>query len=97
MAQQAASPVPAPAFPGETDKKDIDKEPSGLYSDVNKQKPKLTADEKLIADALKAGPRLVDDVIAETGLSTGRMLAGMTMLELKGLLKRLPGKRIVLN
>ena len=97
VAQQAASPVPAPPVPGETDKKDIDKEPSGLYSDVNKQKPKLTADEKLIADALKAGPRLVDDVIAETGLSTGRMLAGMTMLELKGLLKRLPGKRIVLN
>ena len=97
VAQQAASPVPASAFSGETDKKDIDKEPSGLYSDVNKQMPKLTADERQIADALKDGPRLVDDVIAETGLSTGKMLAGMTMLELKGLLKRLPGKRIVLN
>ena len=97
VAQRASSPVPAPGSPGESDKKDIDKESSGLYSDVNKQMPKLTADEKQIADALKGGPRLVDDVIAETGLTTGRMLAGMTMLELKGLLKRLPGKRIALN
>ena len=97
VAQKAASPVPATTLSGETDKKDIDKEPSGLYSDVNKQMPKLTADEQQIADALKDGPRLVDDVIAETGLTTGRMLAGMTMLELKGILKRLPGKHIALK
>ena len=87
----------SPAIPGESDKKDIDKEPNGLYSDLNKQLPELTGDEQKIADALKDGPRLVDDVIAETGLTTGRMLAGMTMLELKGILKRLPGKRVILK
>ena len=97
VAQKAAPPVQAAALSVETDKKDIDKEPSGLYSDVNREKPKLSADEQQIADALKDGPRLVDDVIAETGLTTGRMLAAMTMLELKGILRRLPGKRIVLN
>ena len=47
--------------------------------------------------ALKDGQRLVDDVIAETGLTTGKMLACLTMLELKGVIKRLPGKYITLK
>ena len=44
--------------------------------------------------ALKNGERLVDDVIAETGFSTGKMLGLLTMMEIKGLVQRLPGKRI---
>ena len=36
----------------------------------------------------------MDEVIAETGLSTGKLLAALTMLELKGMITRLPGKRI---
>ena len=39
----------------------------------------------------------MDDVIAETGLGTGRLLSSLTMLELRGVIRRLPGKRIVLN
>jgi predicted Rossmann fold nucleotide-binding protein DprA/Smf involved in DNA uptake len=37
----------------------------------------------------------VDDVIAEAGLSAGQVLAALTMLEIKGLITRLPGKRIM--
>ena len=54
-------------------------------------------EEQTIVDALSGGERLVDDVIAETGLSTGKLLSSLTMLELKGIIKRLPGKRIVLS
>jgi predicted Rossmann fold nucleotide-binding protein DprA/Smf involved in DNA uptake len=36
-------------------------------------------------------------VIAETGVTTGKILALLTMLELKGIVKRLPGKRISLK
>ena len=39
----------------------------------------------------------MDDVIAETGLTTGKLLSSLTMLELKGIIKRLPGKRIELK
>ena len=39
----------------------------------------------------------MDDVIAETGLTTGKLLAALTMLELKGIIRRLPGKRIELK
>ena len=75
----------------------IDKTPSAPYSDVGSVRPKLTPEEQTIVDALSGGERLVDDVIAETGLSTGKLLSSLTMLELKGIIKRLPGKRIVLS
>ena len=79
------------------EKKAIDKEGSGAYSDVNESVPKLSPEEKSIVDCLKEGERLVDDVIAETGLTTGKLLAILTMLELKGVIRRLPGKRITLT
>lgn len=78
------------------DKKVIDKEQSASYSDVNDILESLSADERAIVAALDTQPRLVDEVIAETGLTTGKLLAAMTMLELKGILRRLPGKRVVL-
>ena len=77
------------------DKKSIDKPSSAPYSDVNNIPVSLSPEEQAIVKALEGGERLVDDVIAETGLTTGKLLAALTMLELKGILKRLPGKRIV--
>ena len=81
----------------ELDKKAIDKGPTAAYSDTNQPALKLSADEQAIVSALEGGERLVDDVIAETGLSTGRLLSSLTMLELRGVIRRLPGKRIVLK
>lgn len=75
------------------DKKDIDKQAIRPYIDVNK----LTEDERTIVSVLSGGEMLVDDLIAESGLSTGKMLAAMTMLELKGLIQRLPGRRAALK
>ena len=84
-------------FSVSADKKDIDNGPSSAYSDVNKDQPILSEEQQRIVDALRNGPRLVDDVIAETGLTTGKLLGQLTMLELKGILQRLPGKRICLK
>ena len=81
----------------ENSKKVIDKEPPTAYSDLNNTLDKLSPDERAIVSALQTGERLVDDVIAETGMTTGKLLAALTMLELKGLIKRLPGKRISLK
>lgn len=76
------------------DKKDIDKGPNRPYSDVNRSTPSFTEEERKIMDALQAGQRLADDVVAETGLTAGKFLAAMTTLEIKGFIRRLPGKRI---
>ena len=46
---------------------------------------------------LKDGERLVDEVIAGTGLPVGKVLATLTLLEVKGVVRRLPGKRVRLG
>ena len=80
-----------------TTKKVIDKEQSAPYSDVNDTMPQLSEEERILVDALKDGVRLVDDVIAQTGMGTGKLLGLLTMLEIKGVITRLPGKRICLR
>ena len=97
VAQTLAYPEKKAGLKKNLDKKDIDKKSPTAYSDVYATRPALSADEAAVAAALESGERLVDDVIAETGLTTGKLLAILTMLELKGVIKRLPGKRICLN
>ena len=79
------------------EKKSIDNKLSEAYSDVNTVLPKLSADEQRILNSLQSGERLVDDVIAETGIHAGKFLAHLTVLEVKGLVLRLPGRRICLK
>ena len=100
----AAKVAQKPKLPGKNrplkkilEKKSIDNQPLEAYSDVNTAVPKLSEDEQKVVELLASGERLVDDVIAETGLTTGKLLALLTMLELKGVVKRLPGKRISLK
>ena len=97
VAQKPKRPAQKSDTVEENTKKDIDKAVSPSYSDLNKPKPKLSVEEQKIVDALNGGERLVDDVIAETGLTTGKLLASLTMLELKGIIRRLPGKRIAIK
>ena len=81
----------------ELGKKTIDKAASSPYSDVNATVTDLNAEAAGIYACLQSGERTVDDLIAETGLTSGRLLAQLTVLELKGLVRRLPGKRITLK
>ncbi len=97
VAQKSKVPEEKENLKKENDKKTIDKERTAPYSDVDSILARLSAEEQNIVRTLKAGERLVDDVIAETGLTTGKLLAILTMLELKGIIKRLPGKRITLK
>ena len=75
----------------------IDKEPSQPYIDINEILSRCNSQEKAIVMVLKDGEMLVDTVIAETGLKTQEVLSSLTMLEIKGILKRLPGRRICLQ
>ena len=97
VAQKPQMPKKKEKAKEENPKKVIDKEKLPNYIDVNDILPKLSAEEGAIVKAIQNGERLVDDVIAETGLTTGKVLALLTMLELKGILRRLPGKRITLK
>ena len=79
------------------DKKVIDNGDASPYSDVEDKWPPLLEDEQKIVSALTKEPRPVDDVIAETGLPTAKMLAALTLLQVKGIVKQNPGKRISLK
>ncbi len=54
-------------------------------------KEALTADENTILGALSLQQRHVDEIIQDCRLSAPRASAGLLMLELKGLVRRLPG------
>ena len=97
VAQTPRIPEQMPGLKKNLEKKSIDKKPVEAYSDVNVDLSRLSEDEKRIVSSLQSGQRLVDDVIAETGMTTGKLLGTLTMLELKGVIRRLPGKRISLK
>ena len=80
------------------DKKAIDNESKESYSEkIDTQDHALTTDERTILATLRGGKRLVDDVIAETGLSSGIVLSTLTLLEVKGVIRRLPGRYVCLS
>ncbi len=56
-----------------------------------------TADEQAILDALSQGERSYDDIIIASGLDSQKALAVLTMLEIKGMVKTLPGRRAIRN
>lgn len=105
---QTEEPLPKvaqkPRVPGKKTKKSesavqksIDKQPAAPYSDLSEKLQSLTELQKTIVEPLKRGEQYVDDVIAETGVPAGKMLAELTILELKKIIVRRPGKRIALR
>jgi DNA processing protein len=75
------------------EKKVIDKEDSSAYSDGKKDLPKLNPEEQKLYDLLEE-EMLVDDLIAASGMATARVLAMLTMLQVRGVVQTLPGRRI---
>ena len=78
-------------------KKGIDKEKSRGYIDLKEQLARLSEEQLKIISAIDKGASHIDDVIENTGLSTPKVLAQLTVLEIKGFIRRDPGKRISLN
>lgn len=85
------------AAPKAADKKDIDKTPAREYSDRADVLSSLTPEEQTIVRCLMPGECPVDEVIAGSGMPAGKVLALMTLLEVKGIIVRRPGKRAALK
>ena len=81
----------------EKKKKEIDNTKRSQYSDAEDKRASLNQDEKMILSLVEQGTTLVDDIIAESNLAAGAVLAVLTMLEVKGLILRLPGKRVTMK
>ena len=80
------------------DKKAIDNTVQEPYSDVKEtDNPQLTPDEHCLLQLLQSGQKLTDELIAESGLASGVVLSTLTLLEVKGLITRLPGRYVCLK
>ncbi len=81
---------------GGKQKKEIDNRQSPPYIDLEKSAPTLTPEERTVIERLRQGCCMTDELIADAGASAGNLLAAVTMLEIKGLLRRLPGNQLEL-
>ena len=97
VAQKPALPKRKRAVKQEVDKKAIDNGATTPYIDLNDILSGLSSDEQSIVSAIGTENRLVDDVIAETGIPAGKVLATLTLLEVKGVVKRLPGRQVAIS
>lgn len=79
------------------EKKAIDNSDFSPYIDLTKILPSLSNSEQAIVRQLQGGQKLVDDVIADSGLAAPVVLASLTVLEVKGIVRRLPGRFIELK
>ncbi len=78
-------------------KKEIDNTSAEAYIDAEKPLQALTPQEEKIIGLIRQGACLVDDVIAQMDMPAASVLAALTMLQIKGLVKTLPGKRLELQ
>ena len=89
-------PAAAPAKPAK-EKKEIDKEKPKDYIDLRDQLSGLSTEQLEIITAIGKGKQHIDDIIDATGYPAAKVLAQLTVLEIKGYISRSAGKRISLN
>lgn len=56
---------------------------------------KLSDQERTILNLVTIDPRLIDEIVRESAIESSRVLATLTVLEMKRLLRRLPGGQVI--
>lgn len=97
VAQEPIVPARKSLFSRKKDKKDIDNVQKKSYSDQQNILASLSQEEKELLKYLENGETLVDDLIAASGLPAGKVLGMITLLQIRGVVELLPGKRIALK
>ena len=78
-------------------KKEIDKQKDAGYIDLHDQLAALSAEQLEIVTAIGRGETHIDDIIEATGMSAAKVLSQLTILEIKGYVRRAAGRRVSLN
>ena len=86
--------APGAAPPAATGK---DREAEAAERALREKLSQLTEDQLKIISAIDPGSTHIDDITDRTGLSTSRVLAQLTVLEIKGIVRREAGRRFALN
>ena len=90
--KQAAETQEVASRPEKSDTTAVDTPEHRAYLDVQEILPQLSADEAAVIGQLQTGRELVDRIIDAAQLPAGRVLAALTLLEVKGFVKRLPAR-----
>ena len=83
--------------PEKATKKDIDKGKPAVYIDLMKQLEGLSESQLKLASVMETPSMHVDDIIEKCGLSPAKVLADLTLMQLKGYVTQESGKRFTLN
>lgn len=97
VAQKPHSPAKDRGSDKKKEKIIIDNSDEPPYSDIHDAFQGLSDRERNIAALIGKDEILVDDLIAAAGLPAGSVLSTLTMLEIKGVVRRLPGKRVAIK
>lgn len=93
-------PVP-PELPAEREEKSAvpakGSPASAADADLRNQLSGLNEDQLKIISAIDNNDTHIDDIIEKTGMTTAKVLAQLTVLEIKGYVRRSAGRRISLN
>lgn len=96
VAQASVSPAKTTRRDRKSAEKPVDKDVRQPYSVIKEVLPKLSQEQRQIVEFLTQ-ERHVDEIIAGLGLPAAKVSAELTLLEIKGIIKREPGKRISLK
>ena len=94
LAPQASD---CPEKGSESAKKEIDKPKSGAYIDLREQLASLSETQLKIISAIEKEPTHIDDIVEKTGLGAATVLTQLTVMTVRGIVRRMPGNRVALN
>ena len=77
--------------------KEIDKPQNGAYIDLREQLASLSETQLKIISAIEKEPTHIDDIVEKTGLGAATVLTQLTVMTVRGLIRRVPGNRVALN
>ena len=93
VAQEPQKPAKKAKNDKKQEKKPVDKEEKPVYSDLSARMASLSEQERHLVEKIE-NECLVDELIVRTGLPAGKVLAMLTLLEVRGFVKTLPGRRV---
>lgn len=97
VAQKPETPARKSLFDRKKEKKPVDNPEKKTYSVQQDILASLSQEEQKLLKPLQQGEALVDDLIAASSMSAGDVLSMLTMLQIRGVVELLPGKRVALK
>lgn len=75
----------------------IDKEKNSGYIDMKERLAQLSEEQLKIVTVIDKNGSTIDEIIEASEMSAAKVLAQLTILEIRGIIRRAPGRRVILK